>query len=481
MGVRHLELELTVVGPVHIGNGETLGKKDYFIPKGTKGNAVAVLDAKGFVAELEEDQLDIYSRFLKESSRMGLQELFDDEPELAKLAEKHAQYKVNTRLAERRGRGYQYFDVAAFIKDPYGHPYIPGSSMKGIIRTALLCELISQDPKAYQAKYSRNDACDRRRSKTAGSKIEKKALWIEDTDGEEKNIRDIMHHISVSDSEPLDVADLVFVKKYDKFAKADDGRHKHDMGNLVDEEYLQGNNLNIYRECIRPGTKAIFHIDIDDAVDGFLPKGLKLDAEGLTHVFAHAHGLYREAFLEAFDLEGGSASSGGSNDGQCSYILQSGPFAGSRCRNKAVDGTGYCNTHAQAANEEKPEAKADEKLYCYVGGGTDYSVKTILRALFETQKERVEESSRILYSQFPTKIAPGYYTFLKGRIEKAGFKTQEMKAVKFRKDGSLEKAKDDHRHWRDNELGVSPHTIKLGICEGKKLQMGKCEVRIISR
>lgn len=482
MGLRHFDIELTVLGPVHVGNGETLGGKDYFLPKGSKGDVVAVLDAKGFVSELGADELDGYSRLLEESSRTGLQDLFDEEPKLAALAERHASYKVNTRLSRRRGGGYQYFDVAAFVKDPYGSPYIPGSSMKGIIRTALLCEIISMNPKKYREKYDRREACDSKKRKTAAKRIEHEALWLEDTDGDPKNIRDIMHFISVSDSNPVDASNLVFVKKYDKFSKTDDGSHKHDVGNLVDEEYLQGNDLNIYRECLKPGTQLIFHVGVDERIDGYFPEDLKVDAVGLTQVLRHAHELYKEAFLDAFDTEenGGSSSDATTNDGQCRYTVQSGPLAGRRCPNHSVGDTGYCRIHADVSQDETTKQAGDEKLYCYVGGGTDYSVKTVVKALFSTQEERVDESSRILYSQFPSKIDPDFYGSLARRIETAGFEPKEMRA-KYKKNGDLDKAKDDHRHWKDSMLGVSPHTMKLGKFEGKKLQMGKCEVRLIER
>jgi CRISPR-associated protein Csm5 len=36
-------------------------------------------------------------------------------------------------------------EVAAFIKDPYGNPYIPGSSLKGAIRTILINEVFKVD------------------------------------------------------------------------------------------------------------------------------------------------------------------------------------------------------------------------------------------------------------------------------------------------------------------------------------------------
>lgn len=41
-------------------------------------------------------------------------------------------------------------EIDAFIKDAYGMPYIPGSSIKGMIRTALIAWEIRKDPENIQ-------------------------------------------------------------------------------------------------------------------------------------------------------------------------------------------------------------------------------------------------------------------------------------------------------------------------------------------
>ena len=45
-------------------------------------------------------------------------------------------------------------------------------------------------------------------------------------------------------------------------------------------------------------------------------------------------------------------------------------------------------------------------------------------------------------------------------------------------DGRIKKAKNDHRHWLDEEIGVSPHTMKWGIVGRDRYPMGKCSILI---
>lgn len=476
MGVRHLTLALTALGPVHVGDGGSLSKKDYYLSKDARGSVVVVLDAKGFVAELSDNQLEKYCEFLETNSRTGLQEFLAKDEKLKAIAEKHAAYKVATKLAQRPGGGNQFFNVATFVKDAYGYPYVPGSSVKGVIRTAVLCSLINADRERYLPLYNRDLSCNAKKRQRAGEDIEREALWVEKPDRSSPDIaRDIMRYVSVSDSAPLSIDDLVYVKKYDKFSKADDASHKHGMGNLVD---YQGNELSVYRECLKPGAFVEFKIDINDAVDDFMPDGITLNDEGLLRIFDLQSRLYERSFLSFFDAIGCQRNEGASppNDDQCRYIVQSGALEGMRCRNRAVGGTGYCNIHAEHAGEKEADSSGERRTYCHLGGGTDYSAKTIANALFPDDAKRAVEVSRILYARFPSEVDFDLYPELVEAIKDAGYNPRSMEAVY--RYGKLKKAKNDPRHWCDCEFGVSPHTLKLGILGEKMLTMGKCEVRV---
>ena len=196
----------------------------------------------------------------------------------------------------------------------------------------------------------------------------------------------------------------------------------------------------------------------------------------MLEILQLSYELYQKCFLSYFDVNSAatSAEKSAASDGLCSYVVQDGPFAGRRCRNKAVGDTGYCNTHREYAKTNVVEnGSLTQKPVCYLGGGTDFTTKTIERAIFaEDNAQYVEEVSHILYEQFPTKLDERRYAALKAEIREVGFSPRSMSSQY--KNGQLKKAKDDHRHWCDRKLGVSPHTVKMGRVGDKIYLMGKC-------
>lgn len=473
MGTRHYRIELTAKGPIHIGNGHTLGKKDYFLQQGK----IVVLDAAKFVAQLDGEQLADYCAFLETSSSRGLED-FLGEQGLRDEAERAVAYRLDANLPQERGGAR--LEAAEFVKDAYGCPYIPGSSFKGMLRTVLLSALIEEDPEAFLRDYPQGE--EWRKNKGAAAGIERQAF----RNGDPSAVNDVMRYVSVSDSEPLSPGDLVFAKKYDKFSKGDKAEHKQRIRGRAAGGVADGNDLSIYRECLRPGTVATLHVGIDDRIDGYL--SAPLDETRLADVFRRFDARYRACFLSAFEFEegaeGGAAGPGGADDGRCRYIAQGGPLAGTRCRNHAVAGTGYCNKHQGEADAEPSETHvAQGDLVCYLGGGADFDSKTVLNALFARDVERLHEMSRILYPQFPTRIddrfAGGRHRMLWGKVEAEGFHPKRM-AARFKRNGAVGRAKEDHRHWMDEDLGVSPHTMKLGRVGGELLPMGKCFLSIVA-
>lgn len=464
MPSKRYRLTLTVEGLVHIGDGGKYGKKDYFL---TKQRTIAILDIPSFISKLDCNQLNDYCEFLKKDFRTGLQEYLDSKKELDVVAQKEQLYTLNAQLTRARSGPYQYFDIWRFVKDAYGCPYVPGSSIKGMLRTAILVSLIERDREAYEKLYNRGEVLKKRQR--ADEDIQQKAFWVKqfDKDGNSAVI-DVLRYLSVSDSDPLSVDDLVLAKKYDKFSQKDDGRHKKKLGKISDEEaYYQGNELNIYRECLRPGTTIRTTLTVDERIGKYFD-GLRLDRDGLPEALLSSYEFYQKCFLSHFDIDGEATSTKkeASSDGRCKYIYQSGPLAGMRCRNRAVGDTGYCNTHkeyAKSGNTGGSDSAQDP--VCYLGGGIDFNTKTIESALFVDEGRRVDEISHILFDQFSTKLDKQRHATLIAEVQQANFRPE------------LKKAKEDHRHWRDRALGVSPHTLKMGKVQDKMYPMGKCRAR----
>lgn len=468
MPSKRYRLTLTVEGLVHIGDGGKYGKKDYFL---TKQGTIAILNAPSFVSKLDHDQLNEYCEFLKKDSRTGLQEYLRRKG-LDAVARGARLYTLDARRDS-----YQYFDIWRFVKDAHGCPYVPGSSIKGMLRTAILISLIARDRETYEKLYDRGEVL-KKRQRTDGD-IQRKAFWVGqlDRDGDSA-VNDVLRYLSVSDSDPLSVDDLVLAKKYDKFSQKDDGRHKKKLGKTSDKEaYYQGNELNIYRECLRPGTTIRTTLTVDERIGQYFD-GLRLDRDGLPKALLFSYELYQKCFLSHFDIDGKATSTKkeASSDGVCRYVIQDGPLAGMRCRNRAVGDTGYCNTHKKYATVGGAAGGSAQDPICYLGGGIDFNTKTIENALFVDEGRRVDEVSHILFDQFPTKLDEQRHAALKAEVQRAGFRSRPMDS-QYKRNGQLQKAKEDHRHWRDGALGVSPHTLKMGKVQDKMYPMGKCRAR----
>lgn len=475
MTVRHFHVVLNSVGLIHIGNGKEYRKTDYFIDEGK----LAVLDSKSFVSKLNHEQVDKFCNYLedltgKPRSETGLEAFLKTDPGLRALAKESVAYRVDASLHKARRGSYQFYDVQEFIKDPYGKPYIPGSSVKGMLRTALLGYLILRERERFFQLY---EEIPRDQKRKKGRELEKEAFQRSESVCDTTFDINIMRYISVADSLPLSTSDLVFAKKYDKFSIDDDASHKKNMGRLSDDSYYAGNSLNIYRECLRPGTQIELTIDVDSRIDQYLGD-LDLDVNGFRRILEDSQDLYERCFLRHFDLEGShgaKSESAGKVDGRCRHVYQAGPLEGHRCRNQAIGDTGYCNMH-QNVGQDASKGSEIKKAICYLGGGVDFDSKTVINALFEDDHERLDEIARILYGQFPTKVSTKLHQGLIDEIKDAMFIPQYMEPRY--KGRRLIRGKDDHRHWKDIDLGVSPHTLKMGIWNNTTLPMGKCSFQI---
>lgn len=435
---------------------------------------MAVLDVPKFVGRLGREYpglLVSYCDFLrngdsrKGDSCKGLQDFFEQNGEIQKIAGECVAYRVDSALVKSRKGCYQYFEVAEFIKDAYGCPYVPGSSVKGMLRTAVLTHMILANRSVYLPLFDKRATRDFGEEGRADHAIDRRAFWREHPDPTDQNaVNDIMRYVSVSDSKPLRSSDLVFVKKYDKFSKLDNAEHKMDFGR--GRTNREGNELGLYRECLKPGVHVEFTVDIDDRIDVYLAP-LKLDFTGLQAVMRESFDLYSRSFLEHFDLGTSSGPQGETpvSDGRCRYAIALGPMAGSRCRNGAVGDSGYCRQHQNSTSVN------GDSCTVYLGGGVDFDSKTVVNALIENEDNRLDAIAEILYSQFPTKLGRKRDAQLWRDVEEAGFVPQEMRPIG-------KQHKNDHRHWRDPEFKVSPHTVKLGKLGDKTYPMGKCAIRI---
>jgi CRISPR/Cas system CSM-associated protein Csm5 (group 7 of RAMP superfamily) len=145
--------------------------------------------------------------------------------------------------------------VMSCIKDAYGCPYIPGSSIKGMLRTILLFYDIRNNPQQYDRIkrdiLSKLDEKSKRMNYLRNEirRLEEECFHIAGrTDRQADMTNDIMSGMIVGDSRPLSMEDMVLCQKVEYHK---DGTEKR---------------LNLLRECIKPGTEIHFTLTIDQSI-----------------------------------------------------------------------------------------------------------------------------------------------------------------------------------------------------------------------
>lgn len=180
LGINY-RLDIEVLTPLHIGNGVVL-KQDFDF---------AVTNELTY--RLNEDVV-LADRWPDDPTQ---QQIFLNQP-LARLLEP-ADYKAHPEYFRYTLRGKPTLrEIREAIKDAQGRPYIPGSSLKGALRTALL--RLQTDQRVF-----RRDDFGRAEkpadAKFADDRLEKELL------GRDPN-RDVLRALQVADSAPLSTATL---------------------------------------------------------------------------------------------------------------------------------------------------------------------------------------------------------------------------------------------------------------------------------
>lgn len=258
--LKHYRMELVAVGPIHIGSGKKLLKKEYIF-RWDKGN-VLILNETALYGGIRKQQLeDEFTNFLMNGSPYDDLGGWLDRQKVPRTEyERWVAYRLEGGdLLAEKGKSV---DVQTCMKDSYGKPYVPGSSIKGMLRTVLL----AGELQSAQEKYRPSASAVIRHAGASGvrpdrylqdevSDIENAAFHIlhrKNERGKEiqlKNaVNDCLSGLVVSDSDPIETSNLILCQKMDVTV---DG--------IV-------NKLPILRESLRPGTVIRFSITIDPKI-----------------------------------------------------------------------------------------------------------------------------------------------------------------------------------------------------------------------
>lgn len=249
---------MKTLAPVFIGGGKDAGKKEYVFDRDK--NTIMFFDVRKLYNGLEEQGLmPAFQDYMLKDNR-DLFTFFCSNNVKPAVYQQWASY--NIPVGDRGLINHSTKNIALFVKDPYGKPYIPGSSLKGMLRTILenayyldethadmadrMADQIDReiDHKKGRRYYLTNenremaeDAFHRRLFPDKHGKYTKWQL--------REMVNDCMRGLIVSDSRPLEPSDLCVCQKID-VSKA--GKENPSI---------------ILRECIKPGIQIAFQITLD--------------------------------------------------------------------------------------------------------------------------------------------------------------------------------------------------------------------------
>lgn len=274
--LKRYKIELETIGPVHIGSGETIKKKEWLLDR-QNSKATVIDTGRLFVFLKNHRLLDEFEKFFLGNSG-NLQIWLKEHGIFAKDYREFEKYTLDTSGVDLNDR--QIRDIALCTKDAYGMPYIPGSSLKGALRTAILAKKIKEthyrNPEIKEQIYSYKG--NRKRFLSNQSRHLNQEIFY--TGGfDQKNpkniVNDIMRGIRVSDSKPLDCGALTLCQKVDVNTRGKE------------------TDLPILRECIRPGCTITTEFTIDTGITD-------ISCEYIRQAIQEFLADYNEMFLKFF-------------------------------------------------------------------------------------------------------------------------------------------------------------------------------------
>ena len=290
---------LKVVTPINISDGIVLGAKDYLYDSRRQ---------KVFFLNLHQWHMFIYKHMLLEKYESYLANFRDkqsllewlrmqgyDIDDVRTVITSEAQATVNLMDNEKKKT---LNDINRHIQQPDGSLYVPGSSIKGVFRTAILYSLLQkrQDIKVkywrqIQEKISSNYFKPYRDFNKLISDLENELLHtlrLVDGDIHSNNaVYSAMRGLQVSDAYASRNMQTAILQKvdggFDKFGKASPKK------------------LPIFRECMLPKAELFFDVKIEKAVMSTIGINTVDDLLKATHsFFAAVTDLLQQAFEKEY-------------------------------------------------------------------------------------------------------------------------------------------------------------------------------------
>ena len=264
-------LYITPLTPLHVGSGEEINPGEYFVFETDDGPVLYVIDMGYLAGKLAKGREKLVEWI--ESEPIGWVKRVHASTALTDMVKKYARFECDLthRVAEaiehRWGQPESRLGVR-MLQRPGGHAIVPGSSIKGAIRTALLWNAARKPLRVPDDKRGR-----------AVAEWERKALG----GSSEKIEDDPLRHLKISDAPAPGVRTIVF-----------DTQHVGMKTAAGQQAELQD-----YRECLPdtlgelPNYTIIARLQIESGHPHYRRERLKLSARGILDA---CRSFYMSAF-----------------------------------------------------------------------------------------------------------------------------------------------------------------------------------------
>lgn len=259
--LKHYKMKLHTIAPVFVGSGESFGKKEYLLLRGEK--KVVILDFEKFYVAMRKAGLERELIRYLTSSNKNDSNLYGWLKKHKILVNDYHEWCSYTLDCGDRLEMKGTIEIKSCQKDGYGLPYVPGTTIKGMLRTILLAYEIQKDPEMFQLvkknifeEFDSDEKIDRKyflqsciseAEKLAFHKlnrIDQKGNTIRQDDA----VNDILSGLIIGDSTPLKLEDLTLCQKIDENVRG------------------ERQTINILRESIKPERDILFDLTIDSTL-----------------------------------------------------------------------------------------------------------------------------------------------------------------------------------------------------------------------
>lgn len=263
------DLTLTTLTPLFVGSGEKYTKNQYVY-----NNAVILLDEEAFFhALVEKGYIDDYESFMQ--GQNGDLRRFLNDHHL--MTNKRVQDNLISRIIKTEAN-FKPGDLYLFQRNANG-AYVPGSSVKGALRTVWLMHRVLEDkrphtlPPANSAKSTKIDFPEKDYVNLLSLRKDENGAIADDM------VNSIFRGISVSDSRPISDNNLFIGGKRDVCPSGEEKKRPVPM----------------YRECITPKVRLYFKLTLDQSI----LKGRITKESLLDDIKAFDH-YYKETYEDKF-------------------------------------------------------------------------------------------------------------------------------------------------------------------------------------